>query len=119
MVDTDHPRKRLVKKGKHTRVYPYVFEHQLVMEKALGRFLEMHEIVHHIDGDKLHNELSNLYLCTGDDATACRREHNATHTSLEAVAFALVKTGVIEFIDGRYQLSDHGRSCLDLGDFVS
>lgn len=119
MVDTEHPRKRLVKKGKYTRVYPYVFEHQLVIEKALGRFLEMHEIVHHIDGDKLHNELSSLYLCTGEDAAACRREHNATHASLETVAFSLVKAGIIEFVDGRYQLSDRGRSRLDLGDFVS
>lgn len=118
MVDSDHPRKRMVKKGKYLRVYPYVFEHQLVMEASLGHFLETYELIHHVDGDRLHNDLSNLYLCTGEDAAACRREHNATHASLEAVAFTLVKTGIIEFVDGRYRLSERALSRLDLDSSV-
>jgi hypothetical protein len=109
----------MVKKGKHERVYPYVFEHQLIMEASLGHFLKTYELIHHIDGDKLHNELSNLYLCTGVDAAACRREHNAAHASLEAIAFILVKLGIIEFVDGRYRLNERALSRPDLGDFVS
>lgn len=37
-------------------------EHRLVMERALGRPLAPNENVHHLDGDKLNNDLSNLEL---------------------------------------------------------
>ena len=47
----DHP--RATKQG-------YVLEHRLAMEAHLGRSLEPHEVVHHRDGDRLNNDLSNL-----------------------------------------------------------
>ena len=38
------------------------YEHRFLIEKYLGRRLKSEEIVHHIDGNKLNNELSNLYI---------------------------------------------------------
>jgi hypothetical protein len=38
--------------------------HRLIMEEHLGRLLDKSEIVHHIDGDKLNNNISNLVVVT-------------------------------------------------------
>lgn len=40
-------------------------EHRLVMGRSLGRKLRSNETVHHIDGDKTNNALSNLQLRQG------------------------------------------------------
>src|SRR3990167_5739214 len=39
-----------------------VLEHRWVMEKFLGRKLSRYELVHHINGDKRDNRLSNLSI---------------------------------------------------------
>lgn len=48
----------------HPRAYSgkYVPEHTYVMEKSLGRYLTEDESVHHIDGSRANNDLSNLQL---------------------------------------------------------
>lgn len=46
----------------------YILEHRLVMEATLGRYLDIEEVVHHIDKNREHNDPSNLRLfpCNGD-----------------------------------------------------
>ena len=50
----------------------YVREHVKVMADHLGRKIEAHETVHHINGDKLDNRLENLEVMT-------RAEHASHH----------------------------------------
>ena len=40
----------------------YVLEHILVMEKAIGRYLEKDELIHHLDGNRANNSINNLCL---------------------------------------------------------
>lgn len=56
-----HPRK-----SGGTKARPYIPEQVLVMEKSLGRFLTPLEVVHHKDGVKLNNDISNLQLLASE-----------------------------------------------------
>lgn len=38
----------------------YVLEHRLKIEQAIGRYLEIGSEVHHIDKNRLNNDISNL-----------------------------------------------------------
>ncbi len=48
----------------------YVYEHRLVMEKHIGRYLHPWEMIHHIDGIRANNRIKNLELLPG------RGQHN-------------------------------------------
>lgn len=56
--------------GNGKRVMP--MQHDLIMEKHLGRKLENNEVVHHVDRDRSNNDISNLQLMT-------RSEHSKLH----------------------------------------
>lgn len=40
------------------------YEHRMVMEQFIGRELTKDEYVHHIDGNKLNNDIKNLQIIT-------------------------------------------------------
>lgn len=74
----------------------YKKEHVLVYERFLGRELKTTkgyhgEQIHHIDGNKLNNNLDNLVLC------ANITDHRNLHCQLEEIAYSLVKKGIIIF----------------------
>jgi len=73
-----------------------VWEHLLVAEKKLGRYITKSEPIHHIDFDRLNNDPDNLYVCRDT------QEHMKIHYSLEEVARELFRQGKLGFKDGKY-----------------
>lgn len=67
------------------------------------------QVVHHIDDDKLNNDLSNLYICEN------QAKHASAHQSIEKLGFELVKVGLINFDRslGRYVFSPQAIELLE------
>lgn len=63
-------------------------------------------VVHHIDGNKLNNDEMNLIVLS-------KREHRETHGQLERISYFLIQSGLIEFQDGRYNLSSAMKKFVD------
>ena len=57
------------------------------MEKSLGRFLREDERIHHIDGNKTNNVISNLLLCSNAG------NHKHIHYKMENLVFKLIQEG--------------------------
>lgn len=65
--------------------------HRTVMENHLNRKLNKNEIIHHIDGNKSNNILSNLLICNSNS------DHANIHANIEHVAFELIRDKKIIF----------------------
>ena len=50
----------------------YVYEHRQEMERFLNRSIKSHEHIHHLNGNKLDNQIENLSLVSNP-------EHNKIH----------------------------------------
>lgn len=59
-------------------------KHRYVMEQFLGRPLKSFEVVHHIDGNKLNNNISNLQLMT-------QKVHASIHPGYRNFGFVVPK----------------------------
>jgi len=76
--------------------YPYrpghhwVREHIAVMERNIQKKIPSGMVVHHIDGVKRNNDISNLLLCT-------IAEHNNCHAKSESIVFELYRRGIVGF----------------------
>lgn len=62
--------KRLVANHPYCDKRGYVMEHRLFLEEFFNRFLKPTEVVHHLDGNRQNNIMSNLELFDGQDAHA-------------------------------------------------
>jgi len=48
--------------GHGKKDFKRIFQHRVIVEDILGRKLKKVEVVHHIDGNRVNNETSNLFL---------------------------------------------------------
>lgn len=75
----------------------YVLEHRYMVECAIGRFLEPHEVVHHINEIKTDNRLGNLYLCSQEEHVRIHNRANKYSNERKAN----IRKGVRESRKGR------------------
>ena len=86
----------------------YVREHILVMEKYLGRYLTEDEVVHHIDENKLNNDISNLQLMTKYEHKCYHSSKPRKHVDLEKSKELLLKGYTMPQVAKYYNVSESG-----------
>ena len=67
-----------------------IFMHKVIVEEHIGRKLTSDEMVHHIDCNKLNNDIDNLWVCNN-------RIHMKAHRSIEKLVGCLIKRNAIKF----------------------
>ncbi|HAU84055.1 MAG TPA: hypothetical protein DCW90_00545, partial [Lachnospiraceae bacterium] len=65
--------------------------HRVIYENHYKVKLKKTEKIHHIDGNKKNNDISNLLKCSST------KRHREVHAQLEKVAYQLIKEGYILF----------------------
>lgn len=80
----------------------YRKEHIVVMEQSIGRELAKDEVVHHVDGNKLNNELDNLWLTD-------HKGHRTAHQSLQRIGYTLIRMGLVVFDKDSGQYMAHAK----------
>ena len=89
--DLNHPRLQKRKKSLKTFTGGRVYEHILIMEKYLDRYLKLEEKVHHLDGNKQNNQVENLHLCRNI------AHHSQIHDKMEKFVNLLIRQGLVVF----------------------
>ena len=64
--------------------------HTAIIERLVNRRLNNNEVVHHVDGDTLNNDVNNLRLMT-------RKAHTRCHYSLQTAVTGLYQSGFVVF----------------------
>lgn len=78
-----------VKNHPHANKKGYIYEHRLVMEKKLKRYLRHNEFVHHINGISSCNNINNLKLVSPS-------EHTAIHNIDRGIRIKNIKKKLIQ-----------------------
>lgn len=85
----------------------YIREHRYVMEKSLGRYLSDDEHVHHIDGDKANNDISNLELMKGVDHITLHSRRPRKNID-EKKASEMLETMTMKEVSNFFNVSESG-----------